>query len=119
MIYSQSRGTIVDYLGTHQHLAVDIDCRVDDEGAMCLRSGSQRFYEGWLGFRFPMALSGIANVSEWYDESAGCFRIDVNVTNRRWGPLFGYRGSFHVEWPAVFTAKIPERVLPVRTERRE
>jgi Domain of unknown function (DUF4166) len=31
MIYSKRRDTIVDYVGTHQHLAVDLHCWVDDE----------------------------------------------------------------------------------------
>ena len=33
MIYSSERSCIVDYLGTHQHLAVDIDLSVDERGA--------------------------------------------------------------------------------------
>ncbi len=38
-------GRVIDYLGTHQHLAVDLDLKVDD-GGLLLRSGEQRFYEG-------------------------------------------------------------------------
>ena len=41
MIYSKERGCIVDYLGTHQHLAVDIDLSVDAMGGLTLRSGSR------------------------------------------------------------------------------
>ena len=37
-------------------------------------------------------------VCEWYDAAASRFRIEVTVHNRRWGPFFGYRGSFDVEW---------------------
>ena len=62
MIYSQQRQRIVDYLGTHQHLAVDIDMSVDPNGGLRLRSGEQRFYEGWAGFKFPMVFSGVADV---------------------------------------------------------
>jgi hypothetical protein len=119
MIFSEQRNRIVDYLGTHQHLAVDIDFSIDSRGGVRLKSGEQRFYERLLGFRFPMALSGIADVCEWYDDAAGCFRIEVNVTNRRWGPLFGYRGHFQVEWIPTSDTGIPTHVLPVRTERRE
>ena len=50
MIYSESRGCIVDYLGSHQHLAVDLDVSVDERGGMCIRSGAQRFYEGRIAF---------------------------------------------------------------------
>lgn len=117
MIYSEQRGRIVDYLGSHQHLAVDIDVSVDDHGGLRVRSGAQRFYEGIIGFSFPMLFSGIADVREWYDDTARRFRIDVDVRNRVWGPLFGYRGSFDVEWKAI--AEVPGHVLPVRQEHRD
>src|SRR5437868_15389110 len=117
MIYSQQRGCIVDYLGTHEHLAVDIHLSVDDRGGLCLRSGEQRFYEGVVGFRFPMAFSGVADVCEWYDDDARCFRIVVDVRNRVWGRLFGYRGSFTVDWRPV--TDVPSHILPKRQERRQ
>jgi hypothetical protein len=40
----------------------------------------------------------VADVREWFDDAADRFRIEVVVTNRTWGRLFGYRGSFNVEW---------------------
>ncbi|MEQ8211689.1 MAG: DUF4166 domain-containing protein [Lacipirellulaceae bacterium] len=119
MIYSQQRGKVVDYLGTHQHLAVDIDLSVDERGGLRLRSGEQRFYEGPIAFRFPMLFSGIANVCEWYDDELGKFCIDVHVSNKTWGPLFGYRGTFDVEWLSVEPDDVPEAVKPVREEQRE
>jgi hypothetical protein len=119
MIYSKRRDTIVDYLGTHQHLAVDLRCSVDDEGAMCIRSGEQRFYERRAAFRLPLALSGAANVREWWDEAAACFRIEVRVANKLLGPLFGYQGSFTVEERPCPAPAIPADVLPVREEHRE
>ena len=61
MVYSDARSRIVDYLGSHEHLAVDIDLSVDEAGGLRLRSGAQRFYEGLIGFRFPMLFSGV----EW------------------------------------------------------
>jgi hypothetical protein len=117
MVYSEARGRIVDYLGSHEHLAVDIDVSVDAEGGLRLRSGAQRFYEGVIGFRFPMRFSGVADVREWYDDRADCFRIIVDVRNDRWGRLFGYRGRFDVEWRTV--TQVPDHILPKRQERRE
>lgn len=120
MILSEQRGLIVDYLGTHQHLAVDLHLSVDaDTGGLRLVSGEQRFYEGPLGFRFPMLFSGIADVCEWFDDSVGKFRIKVNVANKTWGPLFGYSGTFDVKWLRGEDAWPPAHVLPVREERRE
>ena len=119
MIASAERGRIVDYLGSHQHLAVDIDLRVDERGGLRLTSGAQRFYEGPLGFTFPLALSGIAEVCESYDERHDLFRIDVAVRNRHFGPLFGYRGTFAVEWLPMRPDQIPAHAKPQREERRE
>ena len=119
MIYSEKRGCIVDYLGSHEHLAVDIDLSVDEFGGLRLRSGAQRFYEGPIGFNFPMLFSGIAEVREWYDEKTHRFRIFVDVQNKTWGPLFGYRGSFDVEWRTVAPGEVPSHVLPRRQERRQ
>ncbi|HZS26752.1 MAG TPA: DUF4166 domain-containing protein [Candidatus Angelobacter sp.] len=119
MIHSKQRNCIVDYLGTHQHLAVDIDIKVKPNGGLRLRSGAQRFYEGLIGFSFPMIFSGIADVCEWYDETLKRFCIKVAVSNRAWGPLFGYNGHFQVEWRSVLPKDIPQSVLPMRVEKRE
>jgi Domain of unknown function (DUF4166) len=119
MIHSRDRGGIVDYLGTHQHLAVDIDLSVDERGGLRLRSGAQRFYEGMIGFTFPLFFSGVADVCEWYDDRENRFRIEVDVRNSVWGPLFGYRGWFEVEWLDGEASAAPAHILPHRTERRE
>jgi hypothetical protein len=119
MIYSDRRGRIVDYLGTHQHLAVDIYPSVDERGGLCLRSGAQRFYERSVGFSFPMLFSGYAEVREWFDDTDGRFHISVRVTNKFWGRLFGYSGAFDVEWLACPPSAVPPHVKPRREERRE
>jgi hypothetical protein len=119
MIYSEQRGRIVDYLGTHEHLAVDLELAVDERGGMHLRSAEQRFYEGRIGFRFPLFFSGVADVHEWYDDAAQKFRIEVRVTNPRWGALFGYSGQFQVEWRTLSPTEIPPDKFPRRVERRE
>lgn len=111
-----TQGRIIDYLGTHQHLAVDLDLEVDDRGGLLLRSGEQRFYEGPIGFRFPMALSGRATLRERFDENDGLFHVDMRVDNDRFGFLFGYRGTFACEWMPASTT--PAHVIPVRHERR-
>ncbi len=118
MVYSDQRDCIVDYLGTHQHFAVDLSMRVDDRGGLCLRSGSQRFYERWLGFSFPLMFSGTAEVCEWYDDETAQFRIQVVVTNPIWGPIFGYHGAFTVEWRPVDLERIPAYAFPQRLEQR-
>lgn len=118
MIYSDERQCIVDYLGTHQHLAVDLELSVAPNGGLRLRSGPQRFYEGPVAFPFPLFLSGVADVCEWYDDAAQCFRIEVSAANRTWGKLFGYKGRFQVEWLPAQPSDVPKDILPRRVESR-
>ena len=66
-----------------------------------------------------MLFSGVADVREWYDDAAACFRIAVDVRNRVWGPLFGYRRSFNVDWRPVAPDCVPDHVRPCRQELRD
>jgi Domain of unknown function (DUF4166) len=118
-IYSETRNSLVDYLGTHQHLATDITVTVDDRGGMRLRSSTARLYEHFLSLRLPRFLTGFADVREWFDDAAERFFIEVEVTNPRWGPLFGYRGWFTAEWPTLTADQVPQTAKPLREERRE
>lgn len=108
--------SILDYLGTHQHLAVDLDLSVDAVGGLRLRSRAQRFYAGPVGFAFPMLFSGYADLHERFDEETGRYRVSLRVTNRVFGFLFGYDGSFNCEF--VEARDAPARLKPVRHERR-
>ncbi|TVX97688.1 DUF4166 domain-containing protein [Cohnella terricola] len=119
MIYSDRRQGIVDYLGTKQHLAVDLQMKAKANGGIQIRSGEQRFYEGPVGFRFPKRLTGIADVCEWYDDEEETFKISVNVTNPLLGPVFRYNGRFQARFERRDVATLPLDVKPLREERRE
>jgi hypothetical protein len=111
-----SNGRLIDYLGTHQHLAVDLDLQVTSDGSLLLTTHGQRFYEGLVGFRFPLLFSGRATLSESYDEDADLYRVSLEVRNRVFGFLFGYEGEFRCEFIPATDA--PAELKPVRHERR-
>jgi Domain of unknown function (DUF4166) len=116
MIYSEERARIVDYLGTHQHLAVDMHLSVDDRGGLVIRSGEQRCHERGLSFGVPPLVTGTAELRECYDDEIGRFRVRVDVTNHRFGPLFGYHGTFTASYPQG--RAVPDGVRPVRETAR-
>ncbi|HTJ71401.1 MAG TPA: DUF4166 domain-containing protein [Actinospica sp.] len=118
MIHSPERGCIVDYLGTHQHLATDLDFTAEHDGSLVIRSRAHRFRERRIDVDVPAIIGADACVRESYDDDAGCFRIEVDVVNRSFGPLFGYRGSFTAEYVDVAERGIPTRLRPVREEAR-
>ncbi len=110
MVYDSSRDVVVDYLGTTQHLAVDLDVSTDGAGGLRIRSTTQTFRGG---VRCPRTLTGDAEVHETWDQRAECFRIRVTVTNRRFGPLFGYHGTFTAAYAPAGTP-VPAAVRPLR-----
>nr|WP_280702452.1 DUF4166 domain-containing protein [Kitasatospora sp. GP82] len=119
MIASDCRpGTVIDYLGTHQHLAVDLAFRVSPLGGLVITSGDQRVSALPGSPRCPDALTGRATVHEWFDDGLGRFRIDVRVSNPVVGPVIGYRGSFTTDYLPVDSAGIPIHVRPVRESAR-
>ena len=54
-----------------------------------------------------------------FDESIDRFRISVDVRSARFGPLFGYRGTFQCDWLELSDAELPARLLPRRQEHRD
>ncbi len=116
MIYSAARNCVVDYLGTHQHLATDLRLHADGQGGLVIRSGEYRCYGGPLAFRVPDLIVGAATVRESFDEEIGRFRIDVRVVNRRCGPLFGYHGTFTARY--LGAGNVPATVKPRREQAR-
>jgi hypothetical protein len=83
-----------------------------------IRSGAHRFREGAVDVGLPGLLAGEATVHETYDDRAACFRIRVHVANRRFGPLFGYRGSFRIRYLDTAALGVRPGLRPVREECR-
>lgn len=119
MVYSQERGAIVDYLGTHQHLATDLKLAVRPDGSLHLQTTGQRFYEGRVGFNFPEIATGTADLYENYDDARGVYTIQMQVRNPKFGFLFGYKGEFTCEFPETVGDAIPHGLRPIREEIRE
>lgn len=118
MVRNPETNRIVDLQGTHQHLAVDLKLSVAENGGLKIESGDQRFHEGPISFRFPMFFSGTASVYVWFDETIERYRIEVEVKNKVWGTLFGFVGTFDVDWADVKPEDIPGYVRPKREESR-
>ncbi|WP_406863189.1 DUF4166 domain-containing protein [Streptomyces sp. HUAS MG47] len=118
MVHSPERGCVLDYLGTHQHLASDLHLSAEPDGSLLIRSGEHRFREGPVDVRVPELIGGEAEVRESYDEAAGRFRIRVRVVNRYVGPLFGYEGSFTAAYHDVRSHGVRAGLRPVREEVR-
>jgi len=118
MVHSPERSCVLDYLGTHQHLASDLRLTAESDGSLLIRSGEHRFREGPVDVRVPRLIGGDAEVRESFDDATGRFRIRVAVTNRRFGPLFGYEGTFRARYVDASRHGVRAGLRPVREEAR-
>ncbi|MEU9156305.1 DUF4166 domain-containing protein [Streptomyces sp. NPDC048417] len=118
MVLSPKGDRILDYLGTHQHLASELHLRAESDGSLLIRSGEHRFREGPVDVRVPELAGATAEVRESYDDRAGRFRIQVRVVNRYFGPLFGYQGSFEASYTDIGRCGVRPGLRPVREESR-
>ncbi|MEU9734984.1 DUF4166 domain-containing protein [Streptomyces sp. NPDC048002] len=118
MVLGPGGDRVLDYLGTHQHLATDLHFRAEPDGSLLIRSGEHRFREGPVDVRVPELIGATAEVRESYDDATDRFRIRVRVVNRRFGPLFGYEGSFRATYTDVRGCGVRPGLRPVREEAR-
>ncbi|MET7781234.1 DUF4166 domain-containing protein [Streptomyces mirabilis] len=118
MVLSPKGDRVLDYLGTHQHLASDLHLRAEPDGSLLIRSGEHRFREGPVDVRVPELIGADAQVRESFDDSTGRLHIQVRVVNRHFGPLFGYEGSFRATYTDVRTRGVRPGLRPVREEAR-
>ncbi|MFI2431056.1 DUF4166 domain-containing protein [Streptomyces sp. NPDC018693] len=118
MVLGPKGDRVLDYLGTHQHLATDLYFRAEPDGSLLIRSGEHRFREGPVDVRVPELIGATAEVRESYDDRAGRFRISVRVVNRYFGPLFGYDGSFTATYTDAGRRGVRPGLRPVREEAR-
>ncbi|MFH9088169.1 DUF4166 domain-containing protein [Streptomyces sp. NPDC017673] len=118
MVLGPGGDRVLDYLGTHQHLATDLHFHAEPDASLLIRSGAHRFREGPVDVRVPELIGATAEVRESYDETAGRFRVRVRVVNRWFGPLFGYEGSFTVSYTDVRAHGVRPGLRPVREEAR-
>jgi hypothetical protein len=120
MIYSQQRKKVIDYLGTQQQVAVDIDLGISENGGLTLESAEQRFFTLGLKLNCPELVLGRASVCEWFDDTIDRYRIKVEVNNSIFGKLFGYEGVFDVfEQLVHHDGGIPLHIKPLFEEGRE
>ncbi|MER7571052.1 DUF4166 domain-containing protein [Streptomyces sp. NPDC126514] len=118
MVLGPGGDRVLDYLGTHQHLATDLYFSAEPDGSLLVRSGEHRFREGVVDVRVPELIGATAEVRESYDDATDRFRIRVRVENRYFGPLFGYEGSFRATYTDIRHRGVRAGLRPVREEAR-
>lgn len=97
MTFNMKKNNITDYLGLHHDFISDISLQVLDNGGIKITSSPIRYKRVTL----PKAINGQAEVIEWYDDSTEQFHIFVEVKNHYFGTIFGYEGTFSIQYKTI------------------
>ena len=97
MTYDGARGCLLDAIGRDGRLVTALDAGVDDAGELRLDGRRQALQAGGQSVTLPVPLRADVAVREGYDEAAERFTVDVAVTNRLLGFVFGYDGWFTLD----------------------
>lgn len=114
---SEQDGQLLDYVGAHRLTLTDLTCSVTAEGRMRMISNRTRVFAGPVRLPVPEVVGATAYMEQWWDESAGRFRIQTRVVQRQFGTLLVYAGAFDYHL-VDFDGVLPPGTEPQRWERR-
>ena len=116
--YSESKQQIVEYLGLDHRMIFEMGLKAEN-GAIRFTSGRQFAFLGKLKIPVPSLIRGDIELLEWYDDEKQKFYLDLKVTSKLLGPLFGFTGWFDAEYLVFKEPTIPQKFKPIRKENRE
>jgi hypothetical protein len=106
--WNPHRDSVVDLLGWHGRLAVEIDLAVtgsDGDGTLELTLGPGWLRHGDHFVRLPEALSVRGTLRDWYAQETDRLAVAAEVSNPLVGDVFGYRGQFETSTGALDAAE--------------
>ena len=89
IVFSERRRSAVVYAGTHQHLCLDLDFSVGENGSLIIKTGRQRVFAGPFSLTFPRLFSGDAIVTEAYNDASHKFEVEVSIREQYLGQNSG------------------------------
>lgn len=98
MTYDVDRQCVLDYVGSHRDLVVELHFDVTEEGGLLIRAGKQWLSLAGSPISVPSPLRVGIDVHERYDEGSERFEIDVAVRGPLLGIVFAYDGWFTAEY---------------------
>ncbi|GAE29590.1 DUF4166 domain-containing protein [Halalkalibacter hemicellulosilyticus] len=111
MVYSENQRKVIDYLGSDQDLVTSLDIDVMSNGGIKLVSGPLFINREQKTMELPSLFSAKATAKEWFNDEQNRFHIEVDVQNRYFGTIFGYKGTFTVQY-YDFNGNLPSEVKP-------
>ncbi len=116
--YSETKHHIVEYLGLDHRMVFEMGLSAEN-GAIRFTSGRQFAFVAGLKLPIPRLIRGNIELLEWYDDDKQKFYLDLKVTSKLFGPLFGFTGWFDAAYIDFRGKSIPEKFRPTRQESRE
>lgn len=117
-LFSKTNNQIIEYLGLDQKIFFKMHLFAEKNGAIRFKSGKQFYFLFGLKVPIPFFLRGNIDLLEWFDDEKGKFFLDLKVSTKLLGPLFGFHGWFDGEYLDFRNGSLPEQFEPTRVEKK-
>lgn len=118
-LFSVQNNQIVEYLGLDQKIMFKMGLSAEKNGAIKFISETQYIFILGKKIQIPSALRGNIELLEWYDDSEQKFYLDLKVTTKLIGPLFGFNGWFIGEYLNCKNKVLPKKFTPTFEQKSE
>lgn len=118
-LFSEKNNQIIEYLGLDQKMFFRMGLSVEENGAIKFVSQKQYMFVFGIKIRIPSLLRGNIELLEWFDDDEQRFYLDLKVTTKFLGPLFGFTGWFTGEYLDFIDQELPEKFKPTFEEKQE
>lgn len=118
-LYSEKHQQIIEYLGLNHKLFFKMDLFAEANGAIRFKSGKQYTFLFGKKIRIPALFTGNIDLVEWFDDAENRFYLDLKVSTKLLGPLFGFTGWFEAEYIDFKQGDLPAHFKPTYEEVQE
>ncbi|MFT6746489.1 MAG: hypothetical protein ACJAZ2_000830 [Glaciecola sp.] len=116
---SEQNDQIIEYLGLDQKMFFRMGLSAEKKGAIKFVSQKQYAFPFGIKMQIPSFLRGNIELLEWFDDNEQRFYLDLKVTTKLLGPLFGFTGWFTGEYLDFTNGKLPEKFNPTFEQKKE
>lgn len=118
-LYSEKNSQIIEYLGLDQKMFFKMELAVEHNGAIKFVSEKQYTFLFGKKIQIPAMLRGDIELLEWYDDTDQKFYLDLKVTTKLLGPLFGFTGWFTGKYIDFKDKTVPSEFIPTFEQKIE
>lgn len=119
VLFSNKSNQIIEYLGLDQKIFFKMGLSAEENGAIKFVSEEQYLIFFGKKIRISSFIRGNIELLEWFNDDENRFYLDLKVSTKLFGPLFGFTGWFTGEYKDFKNGYLPQKFKPTFEQKLE